>query len=147
MVAISSIYACCTSCCVCPYCASFSCLRNSYSSQSCLFNSCNSFIVSSILFFISMSLCIPPIAFWPLRLYLQSCFLHKWVCFELVALFCLCVVNNISLTFLTWRYANDDGALLDVALCCFANHSTTMSTGSLRREKLWQYLHGSSSAQ
>lgn len=55
-----------------------------------------------------------------------------WTC----SFFCLCIVNNISLSFVTRRYVTLCYRFYWCSpRCFFTNHSTTMSTGSLGPEK------------
>lgn len=86
----------CAPCCTYSYCASFSYLCNSCSFWNFSFNSCNSFYFLHSLF-LSLPLCVPLVALFPLFLYFQSYFLQKWVYSKLAAFLFLHVVDNIPL--------------------------------------------------
>lgn len=140
MGAVSEICACCASYCVCPCCTSFSLLHSSCSSQSCCFNSCNSFSDFSILH-LSLFLCmfllsrchllvsiskasfIMSVSSLNLHLYFSSILSLTF----LFPLLCASLLPSIVV---------DDGSLLDVASWYFTNHSTAMPTSSLSLEKL-----------
>ena len=147
MGVVSSIYACCSPFYIYLCYTSFSCLCSSHSFQSYSFNSCNSFTISSILCF-SLCLCMIHLLccylFMPIA---KAGFLHKWVCSKLAALFCLYAIDNFYVASIVHSYVYLFCCSWCSHGCLFANHSKTMLTNPSGLEKLWQYLHGSSSPQ
>ncbi len=133
----------CTNCapfCIYSCCTSFSCLRSSCSFRSFSFNSCNSFFVSSILYF---SLCL-------YMFLLSRCFLFASISksafcksgsAQNLQLFSSSMLSTIFLLPLSRNgiftsIVAASSVFQDVAPCCFGTHSIERPSGSLDLEKI-----------
>ena len=140
MGTVSSICSCCTFFYVFPYCASFSYLCSSCSSENCCFNSSNSFTISSIL---CLSFCLCMFLLLRCRLFAsisKAAFstIGSTLNLQLCSTFMLSTIFLLPLSraSILLSTATDDGSLLDVASRCFYNHSIAMLTGSSGLEKM-----------